>query len=227
VRNYKQIIEKLFNNQISSKEYQTFLNVLKRIFKQALKVHFTSNIEKLFHKYFGPDYLEVLASELIFKIVSKKESFLNLSFINEKYLLTTAINIIYFYLSSEFKLVEKEVNLEDLSLTQEEDKEKEIRVEGLLPPVFVNFLEDSALNHLVLSLKEKLTKKELETLCWYVNKAYKQNPKEVKASADALYKRWERLKPKLKKIVGEEVLEGTSADKLFYAIKSEICDKYS
>jgi hypothetical protein len=227
VRNYKQIIEKLLNNQISSKEYQTFLNVLKRIFQQAFKVHFTTNIEKLFHKYFGPDYLEVLASEFIFKIVSKKESFLNLSFINEKYLLTTAINIIYFYLSSEFKLVEKEVNLDDLSLTQEEDKEQEIKVEGLLPPVFVNFLEDSALNHLVLSLKEKLTKKELETLCWYVNKAYKQNPKEVKASADALYKRWERLKPKLKKIVGEEVLEGTSADKLFYAIKSEICDKYS
>jgi hypothetical protein len=227
VRNYKQIIEKLLNNQISSKEYQTFLNVLKRIFQQAFKVHFTTNIEKLFHKYFGPDYLEVLASELIFKIVSKKESFLNLSFINEKYLLTTAINIIYFYLSSEFKIVEKEVNLNDLSLTQEEDKEQEIRVEGLLPPVFVNFLEDSALNHLILSLKEKLTKKELETLCWYVNKAYKQNPKEVKASADALYKRWERLKPKLKKIVGEEVLEGTSADKLFYAIKSEICDKYS
>jgi len=227
VRNYKQIIEKLLNNQISSKEYQIFLNVLKRIFKQALKVYFTSNIEKLFHKYFGPDYLEVLASEFIFKIVSKKESFLNLSFINEKYLLTTAINIIYLYLSSEFKLVEKEVNLNDLSLTQEEDKEQEIRVEGLLPPVFVNFLEDSALNHLVLSLKEKLTKKELETLCWYVNKAYKQNPKEVKASADTLYKRWERLKPKLKKIVGEEVLEGTSADKIFYAIKSEICDKYS
>jgi hypothetical protein len=227
VRNYKQIIEKLLNNQISSKEYQTFLNVLKRIFKQAFKVHFTSNIEKLFHKYFGPDYLEVLASEFIFKIVSKKESFLNLPFINEKYLLTTAIKIIYFYLSSEFKVVEKEVNLNDLSLTQEEDKEQEIRVEGLLPPVFVNFLEDSALKHLVLSLKEKLTKKELETLCWYVNKAYKQNPKEVKASADALYKRWERLKPKLKKIVGEEVLEGTSADKLFYAIMSEICDKYS
>jgi hypothetical protein len=227
VRNYKQIIEKLLNNQISSEEYQIFLKELKRIFKQAFKVHFTTNIEKLFHKYFGPDYLEVLASELIFKIVSKKESFLKLSFINEKYLLTTAIHIIYFYLSSEFKLVEKEVNFNDLSLTQEEDKDLEIRVESLLPPVFVNFLEDSALNHLVLSLKEKLTKKELETLCWYVNKAYKQNPKEVKASADALYKRWERLKPKLKKIVGEEVLEGTSADKLFYAIKSEICDKCS
>jgi len=227
VRDYKQIIEKLLNNQISSKEYQTFLNVLKRIFKQALKVHFTTNIEKLFHKYFGPDYLEVLASELIFKIVSKKESFLNLSFINKKYLLTTAINIIYLYLSSEFKLVEKEVNLDDLSLTQEEDKEQEIKVEGLLSPKFVNFLEDSALNHLVLSLKEKLTKKELETLCWYLDKAYKQNPKELKAIADALYKRWERLKPKLRKILEEEVLKGTSADKLFYAIKSEICDKYS
>ena len=227
MRDYKQIIEKLLNNQISSKEYQTFLNVLKRIFKQALKVHFTTNIEKLFHKYFGPDYLEVLASELIFKIVSKKESFLNLSFINKKYLLTTAINIIYLYLSSEFKLVEKEVNLDDLSLTQEEDKEQEIKVEGLLSPKFVNFLEDSALNHLVLSLKEKLTKKELETLCWYLDKAYKQNPKELKAIADALYKRWERLKPKLRKILEEEVLKGTSADKLFYAIKSEICDKYS
>jgi len=227
VRDYKQIIEKLLNNQVSSKEYQTFLNVLKRIFKQALKVHFTTNIEKLFHKYFGPDYLEVLASELIFKIVSKKESFLNLSFINKKYLLTTAINIIYLYLSSEFKLVEKEVNLDDLSLTQEEGKEQEIKVEGLLSPKFVNFLEDSALNHLVLSLKEKLTKRELETLCWYLDKAYKQNPKELKAIADALYKRWERLKPKLRRILEEEVLKGTSADKLFYAIKSEICDKYS
>jgi hypothetical protein len=227
VRNYKQIIEKFLNNQISSEEYQIFLKDLKRIFKQAFKVHFTTNIEKLFHKYFGPDYLEVLASELNLKIVSKKESFLKLSFINEKYLLTTAIHIIYFYLSSEFKLVEKEVNLDDLSLTQEEDKDQEIRVESLLPPVFVNFLEDSALNHLVLNLKVKLTKKELETLCWYVNKAYKQNPKEVKANANVFYKRWERLKPKLKKILGEEVLEGTSADKLFYAIKSEICDKYS
>jgi hypothetical protein len=67
VRNYKQIIEKLLNNQISSKEYQIFLKDLKRIFKQALKVHFASNIEKLFHKYFGPDYLEVLASEFIFR----------------------------------------------------------------------------------------------------------------------------------------------------------------
>jgi len=227
VRNYKQIIEKLLNNQISSKEYQTFLNVLKRVFKQAFKVHFTTNIEKLFHKYYGPDYLEVLASEVVFKIVSKKESFLNLSFVHEKYLLSIAISIIYFHLSSEFKLVEKEVNLDDLSLTQEEDKEQEIRVEGLLSPIFVNYLEDSALSHLVLTLKKKLTKKELETLCWYVNKVYKQNPKEVKVSANTLYKRWERLKPKLKKILGEEVLEGTSADKLFYAIKSEICDKYS
>jgi len=227
VRNYKQIIEKLLNNQISSKEYQAFLHVLKRVFKQAFKVHFITNIEKLFHKYYGPDYLEVLASEVVFKIVSKKESFLNLSFIHEKYLLSIAISIIYFHLSSEFKLVEKEVNLDDLSLTQEEDKEQEIRIEGLLPPVFVNFLEDSALSHLVLSLKERLTQKELETLCWYIYKAYKQNPIGVKASTDALYKRWERLKPKLKKILGEEVFDGTSAEKLFYVIKSEICNKLS
>jgi hypothetical protein len=90
VRNYKQIVEKLLNNQISSKEYQAFLHVLKRVFKQAFKVHFTTTIEKLFHKYYGPDYLEVLASEVAFKIVSKKESFLNLSFIHEKYLLSIA-----------------------------------------------------------------------------------------------------------------------------------------
>ena len=227
MRNYKQVIEKLLTNQINSKEYQSFSHALERIFKQVFKTYFTLDVEKLFHKFYGPDYLKTLASELIFKIVSQKDSFLKMPYISEKYLLKTALSIIYFHLSSGFKIVEKEVNLEDLSLTQEEDKEQEIRVEGLLTPVFVNFLEDSALNHLVLSLKEKLTKKELETLCWYIYKAYKQNPIGVKASADALYKRWERLKPKLKKILGEEVLEGTSAEKLFYVIKSEICDKLS
>ena len=222
---HKPNIERIIRNEITSEEYQKFLNILKRIFRRAFKAHFTSDIEKLFHKFYGPDYLEVLTSELIFRIVSKKDSFLKLPYINERYLLSTAINIIYFHLSSGFKVVEREVNFDDLNLAQEENKEQKFSVESLLPPVFVNFLEDSALSHLIMSLKKRLTKKELETLCWYIYKAYKQNPKDVKASADAIYKRWERLKPKLKKILGEEVFEGTSADKLFYVIMSEICEK--
>jgi len=40
-----------------------------------------------------------------------------------------------------------------------------------------------------------------------------------------LYKRWERLKPKLKEILGYEYYEGTSPSKFFELIKSELCEK--
>jgi hypothetical protein len=40
-----------------------------------------------------------------------------------------------------------------------------------------------------------------------------------------LYKRWERLKPKLREILGFEFPEEVSPQKFFELIKSELCEK--
>uniref|UniRef100_A0A7V5XFB6 Uncharacterized protein n=1 Tax=Thermodesulfobacterium geofontis TaxID=1295609 RepID=A0A7V5XFB6_9BACT len=223
MKNYKPILEKFFKNQLSSPEYKTFLTNLKRIIKKAFDGHFNRHIESLFAKYYGPDYLKALSHELLLKLIDKKNTILNHTFIHENYLISVVVNLIYYHLSSDFKTVEKETNFEDLYLSKDPEEEENLKLEEVLPKLTVDHLESLRLLHIIEVLKQHLTPKEIETLCCYVlNYIYKQEA-ECKVNKNVLYKRWERLKPKLRAILGYEIFEEISPYKLFELIKSELC----
>ncbi|QER42714.1 hypothetical protein F1847_08150 [Thermodesulfobacterium sp. TA1] len=224
MKDYKPILQKLLNNQCSPKDFELLKKDFKKLLKRAFKTHFTSYIEKVFAKYYGPDYLEALSQELFVKIVYQKDTLLSLNFIHENYLFAMVVNLIYYHLSSGFRVLEKEVNFEDL-FSQKDQEEKELKLEESIPQVFINYLEDQTLLHLSFSLKQSLTKKELETLCWYILKNIYKHKNQTSEKRDAFYKRWERLKPKLKEILVRELLEDTNTYKFFEVIKSEICEK--
>jgi hypothetical protein len=226
MKNYKLILERFFKNQLSSLEFKSLLINLKKIIKKTFDKQFSEYIENLFAKYYGPDYLETLSHELLLKLIYKKNIVLNHSFIHENYLSSIAKNLIYYHLSLDFfKTLEKEINFEDLYLSEDPEEQENLKLEETLPKVMVNYLENLSLAHAVRIIKACLTSKEIETLCWYIlTYIYNQETK-YKVNKNVLYKRWERLKPKLKEILGYEYYEGTSPSKFFELIKSELCEK--
>ncbi len=226
MKDYKPILEKFFKNQLSSSEFETLLINLKKIIKKTFKRLFDEHVKNLFVKYYGSDYLEALSQELLLRLLHQKNVILNLAFVHENYLSSVIKNLIYYHLSSGFKLIEKEINFEDLFLNIDPEEQENLKLETTLPKVIVDYLENLSLTHTIEILKVRLTPKEIETLCWYVLTHIYKEKIEYKVNKNVLYKRWERLKPKLGKILGNENYEKTLSFKLFELIKSELCKEF-
>uniref|UniRef100_A0A7C4JQM5 Uncharacterized protein n=1 Tax=Thermodesulfobacterium geofontis TaxID=1295609 RepID=A0A7C4JQM5_9BACT len=223
MKDYKPIFEKLFKNQLSTSEFKTLLINLETIIEKTFKKLFDKSVENLFAKYYGSDYIEVLSQELLLKLIHQKNIILNLVFIHENYLISIAKNLINYHLSSKFKIIKKEINFEDLYLSKDPDEQEELKLGENLPKVMVDYLENLRLFHMVEILKKHLTPKEIEVLCCYILKYVYKQEKRCKINKNVLYKRWERLKPKLRKILGYEIFEENSPHKFFEIIKSELC----
>jgi hypothetical protein len=224
LKDYKPLFERFFKKQITPEEYEKILKEIKRSIKKTFKNFFEPQIEAHFKKFYGEDYLQVLAHELFLKFLASKEYFENLEYVNEKYISSCIKNIIYQHLTSKFKIVEKEINFDDIKLEEDPEEEK-INLEENLPHYVVDYLETYRIYHIIEIFKEKLTQKEIETLCWYIYKHIYQKEIVVETNKNTLYKRWERLKPKLRDILLENLDEEIPSSRLFDLIMSEICEK--
>jgi len=225
MKDLKPQIEKLLQNQLSQKEWESFLKTLQKLIKRVFNQAFTPQIEKLFIKYYGSDYLDDLSQEVIKRLLLYKETLLKLDFLNELYLMRTISNVIYLHLSSEFKLIEKEKNLEELATNDPEEGE-EINFLESFSPVFVNYLCELKIQDLLVRLDEALNEKEKETLCLYLLKLYEKAKGFSKKEMNLHYKRWERLKPKLKELLADLDLEDQQEVSEFWErVLSEICKK--
>ncbi len=225
MKNYKPILEKFFKNQLSSSEFKELISSLKKIIEKVLSIHFDKTVENYFIKYLGPEYPTDLSYELLQRLIYYKDYILNLPFIQENYLISTSLNLIHYHLSNDLKNIKRETNFEDFSSYLNKDPEEEnLKLEDTLPSITFDYLENLYFSHIIELLKQRLTPKEIETLCWYVFK-YTHKKVECKVNKNVLYKRWERLKPKLKALFGSENFEVISAQKLFDLIRSELCSK--
>jgi len=225
MKDLKPQIERLLQNQLSQKELESFLRTLKKLIKLVFNQAFTPQIEKLFVKYYGSDYLEDLSQEVIKRLLLYKETLLKHDSINELYVMRMISNVIYFHLSSEFKLIEKEKNLEEL-LTDDPEEKEEINFLESISPVFVNYLSGLKIQDHVVRLEEELNEKEKETLCLYLEKLLEETNNSRKKVKNLHYKRWERLKPKLKELLADLDLEDQQEISGFWEkVLSEICKK--
>ncbi|PMP94379.1 MAG: hypothetical protein C0169_06585 [Thermodesulfobacterium geofontis] len=226
MKNYKPFFEKFFNNQLTSEEFEKFLSEIEKIIKKVLRTSFYAQIEEFFQKLCGTEYLRELAYELLLRFLRNRDYLLSLNYINEKYIFSCAKNFILQHLSSGFKSVKKEISFANLK-SQESLEEEKINLEESLPQYVVDYLETHRIYHIIRILKERLTSKELETLCWYIYKQIYQEEFQLNVDRNVIYKRWERLRPKLREILREDLDEEITSSKLFELIRSEICEKLS
>lgn len=226
MKNYKLFLKKLFKKHFSPEEFKEVSLRLKRIIKKAFNIYFSPQIEKNFQKYYGSNYLDDLTQEFILKLISNKNILEKKKFIHENYILSSARNLICYKLYIIKKSSEREINFADLLPEDAPEDEENYIVEERIAQYVVDYLEDLKLQHIFSIIKENLNRKDLETLCWYIYKDIYQEKFPIPVKVNTLYKRWERLKIKLKKILGEDLFFGKiPAEKLFERIKSEICEK--
>ncbi|ADC88640.1 hypothetical protein Thal_0002 [Thermocrinis albus DSM 14484] len=205
----KEKILALINGDLKTKSF--FLNL---IMKEAR----LTQRDIFLKKYLGENYEEEVFSQLILKLLSIKDALSKKEEINFHYvkkLIRSAIEETLKLYSHRFVSLEK--------LTKETSDGKEIRYEELLGKderLDINI----EVNELVNAILSILSEKDMEVLCYYLEKElYGKSNIEPSMTKDALYKRWERLKTKIRKNV--YVPDETTLRYALEKILSDFCSK--
>ena len=231
--NPEKVIIKLLSGKLSYEEYNYLENFIKKILIETIKSLFAKSnnyqIQKQLIRIYGDDYISCLVQEYILMLLSNKRHFLKLEYISEKYLKICAKNLIIYLLTKKETAICKQVCFHEL-INQKNDlleSEEEVRIEEIIASeVQMNYLDRLCLESLVDVLKKRLTDKEIETLCAYLEKILYEKKGLEKSKRDVYYKRWERLKPKLQEIFQDYLQELlTSKEEGISLILSELCQK--
>ena len=173
-------------------------------------------LEQSIKRILGDNYLEDIYSTFILKLLSNKELILSKPKVSFSYLTSIIKNTVMdLYRKKSFAY---EVSVQSLQDTEDEGNLEEVifRIEASdYTPLEVYELLKKVIN--ILDDKDK------ETLCYYISKEVGEDFEVKSLSKDALYKRWERLKKKLR-----EILEGINEElwKSFVDLYvSEVCRK--
>jgi len=212
---YKELLIKFAEGKGTPKEREFLKNTIAKFVRQTGK-------EESFKKRWGDDYVEELLSKLSVKVISQKDLIKEKSFVSWKYFLSIIKScVIEFhqelrslqeFLYEEAKNPKTEENNRSVEETgifaYEEKVEEKIEAEEFYE-YMLNFLEE----------------KDYPILCYYLCKEFQKDCKKPEGLSETnLYKRWERLKKKLR----DRLTYEPSAEAMKYFIDkflSEICKK--
>jgi len=212
---YKELLIKFAEGKETPKEREFLKNTIAKFVRQTGK-------EESFKKRWGDDYVEELLSKLSVKVISQKDLIKEKTFVSWKYFLSIIRScVIEFYQElrslQEFpyeearnpKTEENNRSVEETGIFAYEEKvEEKIEAEEFYE-YMLNFLEE----------------KDYPILCYYLCKEFQKDCKKPEGLSEAnLYKRWERLKKKLR----DRLTYEPSAEAMKYFIDkflSEICKK--
>ena len=212
---YKELLIKFAEGKETPKEREFLKNTIAKFVRQTGK-------EESFKKRWGDDYVEELLSKLSVKVISQKDLIKEKSFVSWKYFLSIIKScVIEFHQElrslQEFpyeeaknpKTEENNRSVEETGIFAYEEKvEEKIEAEEFYE-YMLNFLEE----------------KDYPILCYYLCKEFQKDCKKPEGLSEAnLYKRWERLKKKLR----DRLTYEPSAEAMKYFIDkflSEICKK--
>jgi len=206
-------------------DYSKFEHQVKRLIKKVFSTHFDPGIEALFKKYYGDTYIEDLFQELILRFVKNKEFYFKLKFINERYLFRVIENLIYRHLSTNFQQKKREFSLEDMLAGAEEDEE--VIFQEVVGSYTYDYIKGLKLYHWLNLLTSRLKEEDERLLCFYLYKNLKGVEFDLGLKRNVIYKRWERLKKKLKNILGKDLDEDDWEElkEFFELYMSEVCEK--
>lgn len=221
-KTWKEVIELLKKKDLKPEEYEFLKTKCKKILQKALKSFYDHKIKLYFQKIYGSDYLEELVQEFLARLINNLEKFDHMETISEKYFITMAKNLILYELSLNKSVVKEESLVREASSIEEEPKIIEKKEELSYT---VDYLENLIIDYFIETIKREFTLKELETICFYLQQIFCDKKIELPLKEkNRLYKRWERLKPKLQNFFSYN-LEDVSCyiEKIFEKIWSEIC----
>ncbi|MDW8095025.1 MAG: hypothetical protein RMI63_08415 [Caldimicrobium sp.] len=225
--NYKELLIKLFSKSLSKEEYQSLERLLHGIIRKSLRYFKSSDLEPKLKKLYTSDYLKELTKDLLIRLFEKKDVLLKCREIKESYLLSMAKNLLLFKLTAEETII-KSIRLEEMKPLWDKEGREDPLEKALNLSYQVDFLEEILIENCFQNLKKQLTTKELETLCWYLKKVFKSREEVNFKKKMVHYKRWERLKPKLKKIFLRDLEDFSEKYPLIFdRILSEICSKFN
>lgn len=227
----EEILKLLSRKELSDEERAILQKKIKGILQKALRSIPNPSLKRQLARIYGEDFMEELTQEFLLKLYSTLSLFQSKDSLSETYLVKMARNMILFLLAKERVSLHSE-HFSTLSPANPDREEEEIeyfdRISGIQ---FVNdYLKDFIIEGVWQALKNSLTEKEWEALCFYL---YKIENREVagisQREKNTLYKRWERLKPKLRNILAL-YLENTEDhynywQEIVEKIRSEFCKK--
>ncbi|MDW8095119.1 MAG: hypothetical protein RMI63_08900 [Caldimicrobium sp.] len=226
--NYRELLRKLLTKNLTQEEYQNLENILQRIIKKSLRYSKSSDLEVRLKKVYSTDYLKELTKDLLVRLFENKDTLLRCKEIKESYLVRMAKNILLFKVATaETKI--RSLSLQELSSTLSDSRRDNPLERALNLSYEVDFLEGFFIEDCLKGLKKHLTKKELETLCFYIRKILENEEQVVSKRELAVhYKRWERLKPKLREVLPRDIDTLSKVHlQLFERILSEICSEFN
>lgn len=208
----------------------TELKFLQKKAKQILRKAIGQNpsIRQSLQKIFGEDYLEDLVQEFLFRLYRFSPYLKTKETLSEAYFVKIAKNVIYYYLAKE----RVTLSSEGVSTFGQANPESD---EGILPidrVVSISYVEDYLREFIVESvlhtIKSCLTDKELEALCFYLMESEGRDALVISPRRrNTIYKRWERLKPKLKNILSPYLENEEDPcsywQEIVERIRSEVC----
>lgn len=186
-KNYREELLKLANGNID-KKFERLIKAL--IFKEAFK------FEQVLRKKYGDDYVEELYSDFVEKVLRSKGVIQNSDHISTGYIRTIIRNLLMDKINGSYQY--KHYSLSEPVFISDEGNEvsfEEVLKEERVPVAV------SEMQNLIKAIKEDLEDRDLLVLCYYVHYYLYGEKREMRGLSRAnLYKRWERLKPYMKRL---------------------------
>ncbi|WP_448583571.1 hypothetical protein [Thermocrinis sp.] len=215
MRDFKDIILRFAEGKESQEERELIKNTL-------LKQVRVSGREEAFRGRWGDDFEEDLLSDLREKVVKLRENLESKEFINWSYFLKLVISCVEEFFQKLRNM--QEFPYDKLKASSEEyDLEFE---ETIFFSYEANPEEDLESVEFYYDLLELLDEKDYPILCYYLCKEFYKNCKKPEdISENNLYKKWERLKKRLRERLTYEPSESAVA---YFTERflSEICKKF-
>lgn len=174
-------------------------------------------LEQSIRRVLGDSYLDDIYSTLILKLFINKDLILSKPKVSFSYLTAIIKNTVMDVYRK--KIYSYEVPVQAMQVSDEEEGNLEEVVFKTEPPAYTPLEVYELFNKVI----DKLDEKDMETLCYYIAKEAGENFEVRSLSRDALYKRWERLKKKLRGVLAEVNEELWRAFVDLYM--SEVCRK--
>ncbi|WP_333785230.1 hypothetical protein [Thermocrinis sp.] len=212
---YKELLIKFSEGKETPKEREFLKNTIGKFVRQRGK-------EESFKRRWGDDYVKDLLSEIRIRIISRKKFLEERAFVNWKYFLSIINScLIEFYQELRSS---QEVPYEKVRNPKTEENNRSVEETDIFA-YEENVEEKIEAEEFYENMLRFLEERDYPILCYYLCKEFQKDCKKPEGLSEAnLYKRWERLKKKLRDYLTYE----PSAEAMKYFIDrflSEVCKK--
>lgn len=228
-KSIKELLRILYSRDLKDEEEKLLKRKIKKIITRVIDQN--PHLHQSLIKIYGEAYIEDLTQEFFYKLYNIAPHIISKQTLSEAYFVKMAKNLIFYLFAKErVALHSEEISI--IGSSNPDDEEQILHLDSVVSANYVNeYFRDFIVESVIHTLKEKLTEKEWETFCFYIMKEeQRENLSLSLKRKNVIYKRWERLKPKLQNLLipylEDEADFPSYWQEIVERIRSEICSKF-